>query len=41
MAADELEDYLELRDDKVKGSIAASRQDRPAGKTCPDREAAC
>ncbi len=35
MAADELEDYLELRDAKVKGSIAASRKDRAAGKTRP------
>jgi antitoxin (DNA-binding transcriptional repressor) of toxin-antitoxin stability system len=33
MAADELEDYLELRAPKVKASIAASRKDRGAGKT--------
>jgi hypothetical protein len=35
MAADELEDYLELRDPKVKTSIAASSKDRAAGKTRP------
>ena len=35
MAADELEDYLELRDPKVKGSIAASQRDYVAGKTRP------
>jgi hypothetical protein len=35
MAADELEDYLEMRDPKVKASIAASRKDRMAGKTRP------
>jgi hypothetical protein len=35
MAADELEDYLELRDPKVKSSIAASRKDYVAGKTRP------
>jgi antitoxin (DNA-binding transcriptional repressor) of toxin-antitoxin stability system len=35
MAADELEDYLELRDPKVRASIAASRKDRAAGKTRP------
>ena len=33
MAADELEDYLELRDAKAKASIAASRKGRSAGKT--------
>jgi hypothetical protein len=33
LAADELEDYLEMRDPKVKASIAASRKDRIAGKT--------
>lgn len=33
MAADELEDYLEMRDPKIKASIAASRKDRTAGKT--------
>ena len=32
MAADELEDYLELRNSKVKASIAASRKDQVAGK---------
>ena len=35
MAADEMEDYLELRDRKVKVSIAASARDRAAGKTRP------
>ena len=35
MAADELEDYLELRDAKVKVAIAASRKDYAAGKTRP------
>jgi antitoxin (DNA-binding transcriptional repressor) of toxin-antitoxin stability system len=35
MAADELEDYLELRDAKVKASIVASRKDHSAGKTQP------
>jgi antitoxin (DNA-binding transcriptional repressor) of toxin-antitoxin stability system len=35
MAADELEDYLELRDPKVKASIAASRKYQTAGKTRP------
>ena len=35
MAADELEDYLELRDPKVKASIAASRRDYSAGKSRP------
>jgi len=35
MAADELEDYLELRDHKVTASIAASGKDRAAGKTRP------
>ena len=35
MAADELEDYIELRDSKVKASIAASRKDRVRGKTRP------
>jgi antitoxin (DNA-binding transcriptional repressor) of toxin-antitoxin stability system len=33
MGADELEDYLELRDAKVKASIAASRRDRARGKS--------
>ena len=35
MAADELEDYIELRDAKVKASIAASRKDLARGKTRP------
>jgi antitoxin (DNA-binding transcriptional repressor) of toxin-antitoxin stability system len=35
MAADELEDYLELRNPKVKASIAASRKDLAGGKTRP------
>jgi hypothetical protein len=35
MAADELEDYLELRDPKVKASIAASQKEYVAGKTRP------
>jgi hypothetical protein len=38
MAADELEDYLELRDAKVKASIAASQKDYVAGKTRPAKE---
>ena len=35
MSADELEDYLELRNPKVKATIAASGKDRAAGKTRP------
>jgi antitoxin (DNA-binding transcriptional repressor) of toxin-antitoxin stability system len=35
MAADELEDYLELRNPKIKASIATSVRDRTAGKTRP------
>jgi PHD/YefM family antitoxin component YafN of YafNO toxin-antitoxin module len=35
MAADELEDYLELRDPKAKAAIAASRSDHAAGNTRP------
>jgi antitoxin (DNA-binding transcriptional repressor) of toxin-antitoxin stability system len=35
MAADELEDYIELRDVKIKSAIAASRKDRASGKTQP------
>ena len=35
MAADELEDYLELRDPKAKAAISASRKDHIAGKTRP------
>jgi hypothetical protein len=33
MAADELEDYLELKDKKTKASIAASRKDYASGKS--------
>jgi PHD/YefM family antitoxin component YafN of YafNO toxin-antitoxin module len=32
MSADELEDYLELRDPKVKKQIGASRKDAEAGR---------
>lgn len=35
MAADELEDYVEMREAKVKASITASRGDRAKGKTRP------
>lgn len=35
MSADELEDYIELRDAKVKAAIAASGKDRANGKTRP------
>jgi hypothetical protein len=35
MSADELEDYLELRNHRVKASIAASRKDRSTGKIRP------
>jgi hypothetical protein len=35
MAADELEDYLEIRNPKVKSSIAASQNDITKGKTRP------
>jgi hypothetical protein len=35
MAADEFEDYLELRDPKVKEAIAASRRDYSVGKSRP------
>jgi hypothetical protein len=35
LSADELEDYLELRDPRVKASIEASRKDHSAGKTRP------
>jgi antitoxin (DNA-binding transcriptional repressor) of toxin-antitoxin stability system len=38
MAADELEDYLELHDTKVKASIAKSAQDRGKGKVRPANE---
>ncbi len=33
MAMDELEDYLEMRDPKVKNAIASSRKDYAAGKS--------
>ena len=35
MAADELEDYIEMRDARVRVSIAASARDRARGKTRP------
>jgi hypothetical protein len=35
MSADELEDYLELRDPKAKAAIATSRKDYTMGKTRP------
>jgi antitoxin (DNA-binding transcriptional repressor) of toxin-antitoxin stability system len=35
MAADELEDYIELRDAKVTAAIATSRADRAKGRTRP------
>jgi hypothetical protein len=35
MAADELEDYLELRDPKARAAVAASRKDYATGKTRP------
>ena len=38
MVADELEDYVETRDVKVKAAIAASRKDRSSGKTRPAAE---
>lgn len=38
MSANELEDYLELRDPKVKASIAASRKDSVAGRTGPAKD---
>jgi hypothetical protein len=38
MSADELEDYLELRDPKVKKQIAASRSDYEAGRARPASE---
>jgi antitoxin (DNA-binding transcriptional repressor) of toxin-antitoxin stability system len=38
MAADELEDYVEQRDAKVKASIATSRRDRAKGRTRPAGE---
>lgn len=33
MSADELEDYLELKNPKVKAAIAASRKDYASGKS--------
>ncbi len=38
MAADELEDYLELRNPKAKAAIARSTKDRSRGKVRPARE---
>jgi len=38
MGADELEDYLELRDPKVKKQIALSRADADAGRVRPAHE---
>jgi hypothetical protein len=38
MSADELEDYLEIRDPKVKKQIAASRKDADAGRKRPASE---
>ena len=38
MGADELEDYLELRDPKVKKQIAESRADVSAGRVRPAQE---
>lgn len=38
MDADELEDYLELRDPRVKKQIAASRKDFEAGRVRNARE---
>lgn len=38
MSADELEDYLELRDPKVRKQIAASRRDAEAGRVRPASE---
>ena len=35
MSADELEDYLELKNPKVKAAIAASRKDHASGKSRP------
>jgi PHD/YefM family antitoxin component YafN of YafNO toxin-antitoxin module len=35
MSADELEDYLELKNPKVKAAIAASRKDYASGKSRP------
>lgn len=38
MSADELEDYLELQDPKVRRDIAASNKEYRAGKSRPARE---
>ncbi len=38
MDADELEDYLEIRDPKVKKQIATSRKDAKAGRVRPAAE---
>jgi hypothetical protein len=38
MAADELEDYLELRDPKAKTAISASRKDLASARTRPAKE---
>jgi hypothetical protein len=38
MAADELEDYLELRDPNVRDQIRQSNQDILAGRTRPAEE---
>ncbi len=38
MAADELEDYLEMRDPSAKAAVAASRKDVAAGKVRPASE---
>ena len=35
MDIDEFEDYLELRDPKVRAHIAQSRKEFEAGKSCP------
>jgi PHD/YefM family antitoxin component YafN of YafNO toxin-antitoxin module len=35
LSADELEDYLELKDPKVKAAIAASRKDYASGRSRP------
>jgi PHD/YefM family antitoxin component YafN of YafNO toxin-antitoxin module len=35
MSADELEDYLELKDPKVRASIAASRKDHASRRSRP------
>jgi hypothetical protein len=37
-SADELEDYLELHDPKVKKQIAASRKDAESGRKRPASE---